>query len=480
MNADIATANRERRWTRGAWLTLSLALVYLLVCVFYALAVFQQPSDGWNMTNDITTGWTTVLNQGGANVLQLGDRVLAIEGVDVDTSFLPRREPPPNWRVGETARYTIVRDGRTFDLQVPLVQIPPSALPRFMVSGVDGTQFAALLTLLSGFVIFLLRPGSVAARLLLLILTYFVGTASILLASVTPTLTFFPPLLYWIYWGTDIWPMMFAMITHLALVFPVTTWPLTRWPRRLPGLLYGLTAAACVYNAIRLSEAVFGTALLTNVVFLLCAVVGATIHNLRSAPDPVIRAQIGWVAFGLGGSFALAGVSLIIGLIWPGAGDWGGYLTFLILPICLGIAITRYRLFDIDIIIRRTLVYSLLTLLLGTTYFLGVVVLQALFVRLTGQESALAVVASTLAIAALFVPLRRWVQAIIDRRFFRKKYDAQRVLEQFASRAQQQADIDDLANDIVSVVNETIQPEGIRLWLVQTRQSSTARPAKSV
>src|SRR5262249_43170141 len=145
--------------------------------------------------------------------------------------------------------------------------------------------------------------------------------------------------------------------------------------------------------------------LLTNILFLICAVVGATIHNLRSTRDPVIRAQVGWVALGLAGSFVLAALSATLGLIVPGFGDWGGYLTFLLLPLCLGIAITRYRLFDIDIIIRRTLVYSVLTLTLGLVYLGCILVSRTLVAPFIGG-SDVAIVASTLAIAALFMPLR--------------------------------------------------------------------------
>jgi hypothetical protein len=100
-------------------------------------------------------------------------------------------------------------------------------------------------------------------------------------------------------------------------------------------------------------------------------------------------------------------------------------------------------------------------------YLLSVVGLQTLFVRLTGEESTLAVVASTLAIAALFQPLRRRVQALIDRRFFRRKYDARQVLERFARRAQQEADLDALSDDVLATVQETLEPDGARLWLVR-------------
>jgi hypothetical protein len=106
-----------------------------------------------------------------------------------------------------------------------------------------------------------------------------------------------------------------------------------------------------------------------------------------------------------------------------------------------------------------------LTLALGVVYFGSIVALQALFVQLTGQESALAVVASTLAIAALFGPLRRRVQAFIDRRFFRTRYDARLVLEQFARRVQGEADFDTVANDIRATVQETLEPEQVQIWL---------------
>lgn len=139
----------------------------------------------------------------------------------------------------------------------------------------------------------------------------------------------------------------------------------------------------------------------------------------------------------------------------------------MLVAIASGIAILRYHLYDIDLIIRRTLVYSVLTLSLAGTYFLSVVGFQALFVRLTGQESTLAVVASTLGIAALFQPLRTRVQAFIDRRFFRKKYDARRVLEQFAARAQREADLEALSADLLATVDETLKPEQATLWLVR-------------
>ena len=134
-------------------------------------------------------------------------------------------------------------------------------------------------------------------------------------------------------------------------------------------------------------------------------------------------------------------------------------------PTAVGIAITRNRLYDIDILINRTLVYGTLTAMLVAVYIGGIVLSQRLFVLLTGQQSTLAVVASTLVIAALFNPLRRRIQFFVDRRFYRRRYDARKTLEIFSARLRQETDLDALSDDLVDVVRETMQPAHISLWL---------------
>jgi hypothetical protein len=142
------------------------------------------------------------------------------------------------------------------------------------------------------------------------------------------------------------------------------------------------------------------------------------------------------------------------------------------LPVAIGIAVLRYRLYDIDLVINRTLVYGSLTISLVLVYFGGVALLQRLFLALTGGASQLAVVASTLIIAALFNPLRRRMQGFIDRRFYRRKYDAARTLETFSAKLRDETDLEKLGDDLVRVVRETVQPAHTSLWLRPARVSA--------
>ena len=189
------------------------------------------------------------------------------------------------------------------------------------------------------------------------------------------------------------------------------------------------------------------------------------------------REQIKWIAFAASVVvivylIAMVG-SLFFPLGWGGAGTplWLGLLqqaalvSFTAVPIAVGFAVLKYRLYDIDIVINCTLVYGTLTITLVTLYFGGIVVLQRIFVTLTGQQSTLAVVASTLAIAALSVPLRRRVQGFVDRRFYRRKYDARKTLQAFSAKLRDETDLEALNKDLVGVVRETMQPAHVSLWL---------------
>jgi hypothetical protein len=149
----------------------------------------------------------------------------------------------------------------------------------------------------------------------------------------------------------------------------------------------------------------------------------------------------------------------------------------LLIPLSIGVAMLRSRLFDIDVVINRTLVYGSLTVMLALIYFGGVTATQTLFSVLTGRQELpqLAVVVSTLAIAALFSPLRRRVQSFIDRRFYRKKYDAAKTLEVFSANLRNETDLETLSEELISVVRRTMQPEHTSLWL-RPDTTSAGRP----
>ena len=200
-------------------------------------------------------------------------------------------------------------------------------------------------------------------------------------------------------------------------------------------------------------------------------VVGASSMLLRlRRVGWIARQQIKWFAYTT--AVAISGIILkntvypVVGvtLVW-----WAGFVLTVVglagNPIGMGVAILRYRLYQIDHIINRTLVYGSLTAVLVLVYVGSVVVLQGALRILTGQESQLAVVVSTLAIAGLFIPLRRGMQSFVDRRFYRRKYDARKTLEAFSAKLRDETNLDAVSNNLVGVVRETMQPTHVSLWL---------------
>jgi hypothetical protein len=203
-----------------------------------------------------------------------------------------------------------------------------------------------------------------------------------------------------------------------------------------------------------------------GLVILTLSCVASLIVRYRRARG-VERQQMKWLFYACG----LFGVLYLLdGSDWPTPflNDlWNIIFTLSIMaiPTAIAVAILRYRLYDIDVIIRKTLIYSVVTGLLALVYLGLVVLLQEVFAQLSGEQSPIAIVISTLVIAALFVPLRRRVQDVIDRRFYRSKYDAAQALATFSKTARDEVDLERLATTLVGLVHETMQPEQVTLWL---------------
>jgi hypothetical protein len=210
---------------------------------------------------------------------------------------------------------------------------------------------------------------------------------------------------------------------------------------------------------------------------LLASALSLLLRYLRAGEE--VREQIKWLAFAasvvafgvsgavIHGSFFAAGAAGSTDPLLGNLLEDTITLSFGGVPVAIGFAVLKYRLYDIDLIINRTLVYGSLTVMLATVYLGGVTATQALLQTFAGQDDLpqLAIVVSTLVIAALFNPLRRRIQTFIDRRFYRRKYDARKTLEGFSARLRNETDLDGLNAELVTVVRETMQPEHVSLWL---------------
>jgi hypothetical protein len=276
------------------------------------------------------------------------------------------------------------------------------------------------------------------------------------------------------------------MATFVPLLFPTGRLPSARWRpvAWLAATLLALGMFALAFTPGPVSEegppvpnpagiegASGAIVLVENIaISLLMVIMVASVSSVvlrlgRSRGEE--RQQIKWFAFAI----VLLVSSIVLGILAnfaPGFGAFTNVLQVLgvsSVPVAVGIAILRYRLYDIDRIINRTLVYGALTVTLALVYFGSVVTLQNAFRALTGGDSQLVIVASTLAIAALFQPLRRRIQIVIDRRFYRRKYDAVRTLADFSARLREETDLDALSEDLVAVARDTMQPEHASLWL---------------
>src|SRR5215211_1854636 len=291
-----------------------------------------------------------------------------------------------------------------------------------------------------------------------------------------------------------LWTLGAGLLVPLFLLFPTGRLPSSRWRgfaafSALAILVGGVFMAFSptllpfepVSNPLGTHSLRGVDRIIEPLIFILILIAAVSMFvRLRHARE-VERQQIKWLAYtavvGVSGVILYHTLLVLINESWLW---WVGFIPnivgFLGITIAIGIAILRYRLYEIDLIINRTLVYGSLTGLLAVFYFGGVTALQSLFSLLTGQGNILAIVVSTLAIAALFNPLRRRIQSFIDRRFYRRKYDARKTLEAFGSKLRDQTDLEKLCEDLAEVVDETMQPAHVSVILrSEVPSSSTTR-----
>jgi hypothetical protein len=260
-------------------------------------------------------------------------------------------------------------------------------------------------------------------------------------------------------------------------------------PRWMRWLLLGYLPYSVLHGSLFFSNSLVHLGrypVLFNLLFFLlfACIVGAQVYRYRRVSSPVQRQQTKWVVFatavtiivGLG----LVGPALLFPSLSPPyvlLAETVSTILALIIPIAVGMAILRYRLWEIDTIINKALVYGTLTVMLAVIYVGLVIGLQTLVRLFTGQlsQSPVVIVASTLAIYALFQPLRRRIQAIIDRRFYRSKYDAAKIVAAFSATLRNEVDLDQLREHLLAVVQETMQPTYVSLWLRPPEHDGTHR-----
>jgi hypothetical protein len=292
-------------------------------------------------------------------------------------------------------------------------------------------------------------------------------------------------------------PAVASIFTLLPLLFPDGRPPTRQWRAvgwlavigmammivsiaLLPGSMSGQLPTGVnplgMQDARGILKLCFGVALLILWACVLASAASLLLRLHRS--EGRVRQQLKWFVY----SAAIGTLAVVAGTLMRGTasldvvGTVLQFVTLPLLPVAVAVAILKYRLYEIDLIINRTLVYGSLTVVLAVLYEGGIVILQQLFRAFTGQESQLAVVASTLVIAALFVPLRRRIQNFVDRRFYRRKYDAAKTLAAFNARLREETNLKALSDDLVGVARDTVQPEYVSLWL----RTEAAPKAKGV
>jgi hypothetical protein len=357
--------------------------------------------------------------------------------------------------------FSVLKLGQTAWMGAP-VDAPAGVVFALNLVGVLASIAAALLCLTLACLLFWRKADD---WMVVFISSYLLVYGVVLAGPLETAEAFYPG---WPSLAIDVIQPLFLTTPTIALflLFPDGRFA-PRWTRWLT--IFSIPVTVAVLYAPPYGWALIGVVVL--------GAIYARTYRYRHVSTLAERQQTKWVLFGVLLWLVLMGMLIIPYSIelnlppgsplpwWTLVTSAGWWLTMTIVPLSLTVAVLRFRLYEIDLIINRTLVYGLLTVTLVALYFGGVVGLQRVFVAVAGHTSTLAVVGSTLMIAALFNPLRRRIQSFLDRRFYRRKYDARKTLEAFSAKLRDETDLEALNDDLVGVVAETMQPEHVFMWL---------------
>ena len=417
-----------------------------------------------------------------------GDVMLAIDGRPLSEwgPQIALGRSDPQWQIGQVLPVTVRRDGREMAVAVELRSYPILAVLSTTWSVV---LFASFTFLVGSFVLWR-RPQLAASRVIFLWGSALLGSMTWSLGLDVVQMT--TSLVFWLYTATAcvVYLLFWTSGLHLALIFPAPH-PWLKRRQALVWLVHPLAAGAA--GLIALSRIWRGeplawiqtwlrsagvVALPTGVLMILVMIWG---YRRYYDEDSRRRARIFLFT-----AIICGGTGIVLWLLPPLisgrpliSANFAGLL-LIPAPVSMAIAIVRHRLFDIDVIIRRTLIYTLLTGILALIYFVSVVVLQSLLGAFSGRLPNLAIVLSTLGIATLFSPMRRWIQTAIDRRFYRKKYDARATVDKFAVVSRNQVDLNTISDELVALIQQTVQPAHLSLWLADPTLPSQFHPEQKV
>ncbi len=476
----------------GRLSALAISLAVAAVTAVFIWARASQPVDG---TRLLTTsmiwkenGVVIVENGGSPSGLQSGDLVTAVDGIEMETwarALFNPRMPRPAYEIGSPVEYTVVRGGQTRQVAVS----PVLFSFRSVLADYWGVLFFALVAQLVGTFVFIRQQDDPAARILFIWAWLTCHTYAWSLGLQLSDLI--QGSIFWLYsiLTPVSWLLFWCASLHFGLVFPQKVTFIEQHPGRLRWIYLGaflfffsLTGLEWLQTRSVLAWIGSWNRVGYLISFLyLAAMVVFILWSYRHSRVPGSREKIRWVVYGglvsgLGGLLLWILPPLIFGKPLISVNLLGVMAS--IFPITMAIAVWRHHLFDIDQLINRTLVYTLLTVILGLIYFGMLILLQMIFRNLAGEQDQITLVISTLSTVMLFTPLRDWLQRTIDRRFYRRKYDAQKTIERFAYLVRDEVELEAIEKALMEVVDNTLQPKQAALWMRSSTQDQQKNKAK--